>query len=403
MRTDVVIVGAGIGGAVLALSLARRGWHVALVERESAPPRLVRPEILWSPTLTAVEPLGIADAIREASVSLDGILVATTSRELVDLGSGVFGDAGVSAFSTNPSKTRSLIVDAALATGMAEIHRGVAVDHLVMDGSRVVRVRGRRAGTPFELEAALVVGDDGVRSVVRTEIGVEIALATIPVDFLIAPIRWPDDLPPRRARVWLRSRSFRNGAPAAAFFPWPDGEGVLLMPMPRERVEGFLEELPESFWRSIDVLTPLGPMLRKHPDIPGLLAHVSRPFGHARRYVADGAAIIGDAAHPMTPAGGQGANASIWDALALAGVADAALRAGDTTRVRLLRYEDVRRPINEKSVAISRWAARVLRVGRLLPAAALIPLLAPLLPRRRLIRSFATTFMTPETAAAQRT
>ena len=56
MRLDVVIVGAGIGGAVLALDLGRRGWRVALVERENAPPRIARPEVLWGATLRALEP-----------------------------------------------------------------------------------------------------------------------------------------------------------------------------------------------------------------------------------------------------------------------------------------------------------------------------------------------------------
>jgi 2-polyprenyl-6-methoxyphenol hydroxylase-like FAD-dependent oxidoreductase len=247
MRADVVIVGAGIGGGVLALSLARRGWRAVLVERESAPPRLARPEILWSATSTALEPLRIADTIRDASVSLEGILIATTSRTLVDLDADVFRDAGTSAFSTNPSKTRSLIVDAALATSLVEIHRGVAVDDLLLDGARVVGVRGRRDGNAFDLEAPLVVGDDGVYSVVRTKIGIELALATIPVDFVTAPIRWPAELPPKRARVWVRPKAFRDGIPAAVFIPWPDGEGVLLMPMPRERVERFFNEPPEGF------------------------------------------------------------------------------------------------------------------------------------------------------------
>lgn len=398
MRTDVAIVGAGIGGGVLALALARRGWRAVLVERESAPPRLARPEILWSPTSTALEPLGIADAVRDASVALDGILVATATRALVDVDREVFRAAGISAFSTDPARTRALVVDAALATGRVEIQRGVAVDDLLRSGARVVGVRGTGAGGPFELEAALVVGDDGVHSVVRTNVGIELALTDFPIEFVTAVIRWPVDLPPRRARAWLRPQAFRDGIPAAVFIPWPDGEGVLLMPVPRERAERFFHDPPEDSWRALEALTPLAAVLRAQLDIPRSFARVRRPFGHASRYVADGAAVIGDAAHPMTPAGGQGANASIWDALALADVADAALRAGDTSRERLVRYEQVRRPINERSVAISRLAARIFRLGRRLPAATLVPLLAPLVPRRRLIRSFATTFVTPATA-----
>ena len=53
--SDVVIVGAGIGGAVLALALGSRGWKVKLLEREIRPPRMVRPEILWGATPAALD------------------------------------------------------------------------------------------------------------------------------------------------------------------------------------------------------------------------------------------------------------------------------------------------------------------------------------------------------------
>jgi 2-polyprenyl-6-methoxyphenol hydroxylase-like FAD-dependent oxidoreductase len=100
----------------------------------------------------------------------------------------------------------------------------------------------------------------------------------------------------------------------------------------------------------------------------------------------------------MTPAGGQGANASIWDALALADVADAALRAGDFSRERLLAYERLRRPCNERSVAISRLARRAFRAGRYLPLALVAPVAMRTInalgwPKRRIIRAFASAFL----------
>ena len=108
--------------------------------------------------------------------------------------------------------------------------------------------------------------------------------------------------------------------------------------------------------------------------------------------------MIGDAAHPMSPAGGQGANASIWDALALAEVADGALRAGDVSAARLRAYEHLRRPINEQSIAISRRARRFFRVGRHLPLTTALPVVARAIdawgwPKRRILHSFGRTFV----------
>src|ERR1700752_1607071 len=111
MAVDVAIVGAGIGGAVLALALGRRGWRVVLVERETVPPRFARPEVLWGATPAALESFGVADAIRdEASVALEGVQARTLSGALISITSRDFASADVRGFSTNPSATRALLV-----------------------------------------------------------------------------------------------------------------------------------------------------------------------------------------------------------------------------------------------------------------------------------------------------
>jgi 2-polyprenyl-6-methoxyphenol hydroxylase-like FAD-dependent oxidoreductase len=396
-RFDVVIVGAGIGGAVLALDLGRRGWRVALVERESAPPRLARPEVIWGATLRALEPYGIAEVIRDAaSVPLEEVEVGG-EKPWLRMTREDFTAAGVDAFSTNPSMTRAIIADAAVATGKVDIHRGVAVEGLLHDGGRVAGVQGRRGDATLALEARLVVGDDGGSSVVRTHLGIPIALYIFPIDFVTVMIsRWP--LPPHRARAWIRPKGFGDGLPVAVLIPWPENEGVLLAPLPADRAKRLFEQPPEVFWSALERVTPTAGALHEQLEFPRDFRRVARPFGHAGSYVADGAALIGDAVHPMTPAGGQGANASIWDALALAGVADAALRADDVSRERLLPYERLRRPINDESVSFSRLARRAFRIGRFLPPAVVVPLIARTMnalrwPKRKMLRSFGTTFV----------
>ena len=399
MRLDVVIVGAGIGGAVLALDLGRRGWRVALVERDGTPPRIARPEILWGATLRALEGYGVAEAIRHtASVQLEEIEIGG-EKPWLRITRDDLNAAGVAAFSTNPSMTRTIIADAALATGNVEIHRGVAVEDLLADNGRVTGVRGQRGDTTFALEARLVVGDDGGSSVVRTHLGIPITLDTFPIDFITAKIaRWP--LAPCRVRGWIQPKGFRDGLPAAVFIPWPGNEGVLLMPLAADRAKHFFEQSPEVFWSALERVTQMAGSLREQLEFPGDFRRVARPFGHAGSYVANGAALIGDAAHPMTPVGGQGANASIWDALALADVADEALRTEDVSREPLLPYERIRRPVNDESVSFSRIARRILRAGRFLPPAIVLPLIARTMnalgwPQRKILGSFATTFVHP--------
>ena len=363
MRYDVVIVGAGIGGAVLALDLGRRGWRIALVERERTPPAIARPEVLWSPTIRALERYGVADEIRQrACVQVETIEIGGDEPWL-RITRDDFAGADVDAFSTNPSMTRAILADAAVATGNVEIHRGIAVEELLRENGRVAGVRGNGQ----EFRSRLVVGDDGGNSIVRTQLGIAITLTPFPIDFITALVSpWP--LPPNRARVWL---DLKSETPARALIPWPDNTGVMLMPI------------------RADLPTPVS-----MPDAK----RIARPFGHAAAYVADGAALIGDAIHPMTPAGGQGANASIWDAFALADIADAALRADDVSRERLLPYERLRRPINDQSVAISRFARRAFRIGQFLPLSILIPFAMRTVnalgwPKRRVLRTFSSAFV----------
>jgi 2-polyprenyl-6-methoxyphenol hydroxylase-like FAD-dependent oxidoreductase len=382
---------------VLALDLGRRGWRIALVEREAVPPRIVRPEILWGATLNALGSYGVAEAIRQAaSVQIEEIAFGP-EKPWLRITRDDLTAAGAVAFSTNPSMTRAIIIDAAVATGNVLIHRGVTVEQLLEENGRVTGTQGRDGDATLALEARLVVGDDGGNSVVRTHLGIPLALDSFPIDFVTALIpRWP--LPPRRARIWIDPKGFKEGLPAAMLIPWPGNTGVLLMPLPADRAKRLFEQSPEAFWSALECVSPIAGSLREQIEFPGDFRRVARPFGHAGSYVANGAALIGDAAHPMTPAGGQGANASIWDALALADVADAALRTDDVSRKRLLAYERIRRPVNDESVSFSRVARRIFRVGRFLPLAVVLPLIGRTMntigwPQRKILGSFATAFV----------
>ncbi|MEX2558931.1 MAG: NAD(P)/FAD-dependent oxidoreductase, partial [Pirellulales bacterium] len=337
---------------------------------------------------------------REASIRVNAVVAAQGTRRLIAIDRGVLDAARADPHSTDPAATRALIAQAALATGNVTVVRGAQVTGLIRQGQAVVGVSGTRDGSPFEETARIVVGDDGVHSVVRESCGIPIELDLFPLDFVTAGIEWPDDIAADQVRLWVNPAALRAGIPVMGAFPWPGRRGVVLLPIPHPRAERLLENAPEYFWSELAKLTPISGSLAGQLRFPGDFKRVRRPYGHAKSYVADGAAIIGDAAHPMSPAGGQGANASIWDALALAQVADEALAAGDPSRERLARYEALRRDCNEASVRISRRAARILATVSRLPALEwLVPAALQLADRagwlkRRLLCAAATTFVT---------
>jgi 2-polyprenyl-6-methoxyphenol hydroxylase-like FAD-dependent oxidoreductase len=191
----------------------------------------------------------------------------------------------------------------------------------------------------------------------------------------------------------------RGGLVCGLRAPFPPDVSAGLHFMPIATWEQQFAGAPGLFWRSLERLTPLAGVLREHLEFPRDFTRLRRPYGHASTYVADGAALIGDAAHPMSPVGGQGANAAVWDAIALAEVAAAGLRAGDLSLARLSAYEAQRRPANNRSLSYTRRAVTLARIDRWTPGAP--QLLTSLLrragrdatTRRLLLRKVTTAFL----------
>ena len=353
---DLVIVGGGIGGAVLACLVGRAGKRVVVLERSAGPPDWVRPEILWPATVGVLSSLiPRSELEREALLSLQGITVAVGEQKLLSITPERLREFEVQPRSTDPNRTRELL----LRLGSFELRRGVEVTGVLKQGSRIEGVRFREitTGAEGEVLARLTVGDDGAQSVVRRACGIEIRTRMFPLDFLCLGFRWPSSLPPARGRVWLdRRRGSRIFA-------------LLALPLPGERGAGVVLARPEVFdgsrevqgeWRGFAESDAVIQEIAGERAFPEGFVRVRRPWGHAARYGSKGAVLLGDAIHPVSPAGGQGANMSVADAVVLAEL----LLAGEAP---LDEYERRRRAANERSLLFTRRASMVLGLARWLP------------------------------------
>jgi len=364
---DCVIVGGGIGGAVLALSLGRKGHRIVILEREKQPLPTVRPEILAQATIEVFDRLGVGNKIRaEAVLPLHGLQLRRAGDGcLLEFSADEFREAGVQLYSTDPALTRRILLEEAQAH--VELRRGVEVQQLLHEGNRVIGVSGTDAGQPFELRARMVVGDDGTHSRIRKGLGILLSLKEFPLDFLVAAgpaVGWEKMNGPK---AWMNASGIRNDLFAGLFVPIPGARVAMVFGLTPKTYQRLQAQGNQNFHELATRLAPEAKAVLQPHAFPKGFAHIQRPFGHAPRYVSNGAALLGDAAHPVTPVGGQGANMSVADAMALAEVAHDALSAKNCSAERLSHYEKRRRVANDRSLRFSTRATRVLGLLALFP------------------------------------
>ncbi len=383
IQTDVVIAGGGIGGTLLAALLVRGGKRVLIVERAKGPPPFLRPEVLWPPAaaaLFALKPREFWES--ECLRPLGGITVDQGGRVEPFVTRVTLARAGVQPFLTQPNHTRETL----LGICGAEVRRGVEVIGLLRDGMRVCGLQARviENGETFEVEAALTVGDDGGESRVLEGCGIGIERREFPVEFIVRGLPWPAQWAPDVVRLYFPAQR-GGGLMAFGVMPLPGAAAAALGVVRAGCADDVLAaELEQIFSHAAEV-----PQELRACGFPHGFTRIRRPWGHAERYGVEGAVLLGDAIHPVTPAGGQGANMAIADAVALARL----ILAGEKNLV--AAYESARRSANERGVRPSRLAGRLFRLLNIPLLGALPGKLLPHLLRReavvaRLLRSLAS-------------
>jgi 2-polyprenyl-6-methoxyphenol hydroxylase-like FAD-dependent oxidoreductase len=354
MKSDFVVSGGGIGGAVLAELLARAGKRVVVLEKNLRAPTWTRPEIFWPVTADFLATL----ITRDVFAPIDAFDIHDGRRvdELVP--AEALLEARVRPSSADPNVVRELLLERATF----EVKRGVEVVSLLREDERgeALRIGGVRArevdtGREFDVSAAWTIGDDGVRSAVREGCAIGVDLRMFPVDFLCFGPLWPEGLSPSRVRLWANRGRTRSGILGLGAVPLPGGRGTgLVLALPR----AFEDPRAAEDWQRFLAGDPLLAAIVGDRSFPGDFTRVRRPWGHAERYGVDGALLLGDAAHPVSPAGGQGASMAVADARALAEI----LLSGEPDPV--ATFERRRRAANARSLAITRLVHRIWSVPR---------------------------------------
>ena len=348
MTTDVIVVGAGPAGSASALLLARRGYHVTLLDRARFPRPKPCGEYLNPGAVAALDSLGVGQLVATQGLGLSGVRV-------LDLD----GHAIRAPFATGRAllvcrTTLDHVLLGEAARAGAQVIEGFRAD-AVIPGA-VPSVTGWHNGRILRLEAKLVIGADGLRSVTARHAG---------------------GLAPARNGHYSVGARFEISGPAApgltlhlghAWFVgsafYGDGTGNVVASFPRDAFRRAHVRIPELFNRACAQLPALRDIMRRAKPITSFTT--VGPLGYTRRPVVnDGLLLVGDAAGTVSPMTGEGIALALRGAIIAAQTADKVLQNGPASRHALRSYEHERTAAFRDTWRVSRILQWIVRQPRL--------------------------------------
>ncbi len=337
-QTDVAVVGAGGGGAVLALALAKQGISTVVLDQAAGPPQGLRGEILQPNGQRVLDRLGVLQSLpANATRSVRHFhFCRAGGTRLCSIDYGDLPAPYNRAIVTLPNVAHHAIVAAVQQHKSVTLRYGTSFTGLLREGDQVVGLSTQGPEGTSTIRAKIVVGADGAFSKVREALKIPADVYLYPDGYLIAILE--SEEPVSESFYYIGHRTILG------VFPATGNKVYLFYMIPSGSMEAVKQEgIPalQQTWSRIA------------PQFAGLFRSLSdwsqtayMPTGRVRTptWVADGAVLIGDAAHAMNPHASQGRMQAMVDAMSLSDLLPDCLADKDYSATRLKEFERIRRP-----------------------------------------------------------
>lgn len=345
--TDILIVGAGPTGLALAIQLQRAGIDHLLIDALPEGANTSRAGVVHAHTLEMMEPLGVVGRMLDEGLKLTKFTARDRESALLNIRFDALPSRHRHILMIPQYRTEAILGDRLAALG-GRIHRLHTLLSLRQErGGAVARV-ATPAGEML-VRAKYVVGADGMRSMVRQSTGIRFAGGTYGESFALADVHL--DWPLGRDEVSL----LFSPAGLVVVAPLPDGT---------MRIVATMDNPPETptiadIQAILDERGPRGGGAKVRDVVWSTRFRVHHRL--ASDYREGCVLLMGDAAHVHSPAGGQGMNTGLIDAMALG---DALIRTmkGSAGIDWLQRYAQTRRPAAAKVIGLASRLTRMATV-----------------------------------------
>ena len=371
---DVLVIGGGPVGLFMAAVLLQHGVSVRILEQRTGAEPRSRAIGIHPPSLDALHGIGVAPTMVAEGVPIRSGIAVGGGRTLARMSFAGVSKSFPFVLALPQSRTEAVLEQRVRHLDPDALQRGVRVTGLHDDGGQVT-VEASAGGSAVHHTAAIAIAADGVRSAVRPLLGTAVRAKDYRDSYLMGDFADTTGFGPDAAL-------FLESAGIVESFPLPGALRRWVVRLAAPADGGDAGWLVETIRRrtGIDV----------DPASNSMLSRFGVRTRLARRMVTGRTVLIGDAAHEISPIGGQGMNLGWLDAAALAPLvlaslygADvgAELRTFETSRTaaaaRAARQSEINMALGRPLTA-GPWALR----NRAVAAAASIPAVNGFVARR---------------------